>query len=620
MQMQNIDEIPEQFNVDLEWLLTRCVEEILRNLDYERFRDWLMQAGPLLAPSFVAPQIQEAGEPQRMFSAFARHVWNSTPLPQENFRCKKISLPGRNDSCLCGSGKKFKHCCASREEFFQGDMELEMLPYVLRQIPVNELCRLEQAELSPHQILRASMVLEKSGDKKLGTQVVEAWLGKDRPLKDKDHICVEYLLHDYLEKPRKKETLLKRAEASDSKVLRSAALQTRVTILMDQGKNTRAWELFQEAQRLTPDDPGLGILEVTLLMSEGNPERAQERARFWLRRYEKIGLSEMEDSMLEWLQEIAENPAAGFLGIGAEQTPGLSSLMTLIQALPRPASHYRIELYGDLQIFSPDRAAQKLLAGWDKVCPQTDPVLTALYTSVDIFADADVWLPFLQANPAALDCVEVLDSLVLGLRNVAIPGVDDVLIIPLLLRGEQIVEQTLERCEQKNIEIPWVVMDNRPVLRLLSCAISDALDRDDEETALRGLRRILRLNPNDNHGWREWLVSLWLMRGAAAEALAVCDRYPHDWGGLEVDRALAQYLSGHIKKAEATLKAVYKKRKRMIDTLLDDKARKPREESASGGVQYGGAMEAWLFRERARPYWERSGGLVWAAEVLNKSR
>lgn len=27
-----------------------------------------------------------------------------------------MAHPGRNDSCPCGSGKKYKHCCAQRSE------------------------------------------------------------------------------------------------------------------------------------------------------------------------------------------------------------------------------------------------------------------------------------------------------------------------------------------------------------------------------------------------------------------------------------------------------------------------------------------------------------------------
>ena len=29
-----------------------------------------------------------------------------------------MSRPGRNDACPCGSGKKFKHCCALKKDSF----------------------------------------------------------------------------------------------------------------------------------------------------------------------------------------------------------------------------------------------------------------------------------------------------------------------------------------------------------------------------------------------------------------------------------------------------------------------------------------------------------------------
>lgn len=34
---------------------------------------------------------------------------------------KKVSLPGRNEPCICGSGKKFKKCCL--EKFENGEYE-----------------------------------------------------------------------------------------------------------------------------------------------------------------------------------------------------------------------------------------------------------------------------------------------------------------------------------------------------------------------------------------------------------------------------------------------------------------------------------------------------------------
>ena len=34
-----------------------------------------------------------------------------TYMRDGSVRTKKVALPGRNDPCYCGSGKKFKKCC-----------------------------------------------------------------------------------------------------------------------------------------------------------------------------------------------------------------------------------------------------------------------------------------------------------------------------------------------------------------------------------------------------------------------------------------------------------------------------------------------------------------------------
>jgi len=32
------------------------------------------------------------------------------------------TMPGRNDRCPCGSGKKFKHCCLDKYQYLTGEM------------------------------------------------------------------------------------------------------------------------------------------------------------------------------------------------------------------------------------------------------------------------------------------------------------------------------------------------------------------------------------------------------------------------------------------------------------------------------------------------------------------
>lgn len=48
----------------------------------------------------------------QLATVLARMIWNSTPLPGNDFRPQPLPAPRRNDRCDCGSGKEYKQCCA----------------------------------------------------------------------------------------------------------------------------------------------------------------------------------------------------------------------------------------------------------------------------------------------------------------------------------------------------------------------------------------------------------------------------------------------------------------------------------------------------------------------------
>ena len=45
-----------------------------------------------------------------------------------------MPLPGRNESCPCGSGRKFKHCCAVKKDRSSGIIALVLVGAVLAAI------------------------------------------------------------------------------------------------------------------------------------------------------------------------------------------------------------------------------------------------------------------------------------------------------------------------------------------------------------------------------------------------------------------------------------------------------------------------------------------------------
>ena len=73
---------------------------------------WLARARPeeLFLPREFAQILPETGigEVGEMMTAYAKGRWLSRPEPR-----KSAPRVGRNDPCTCGSGKKFKRCCAT---------------------------------------------------------------------------------------------------------------------------------------------------------------------------------------------------------------------------------------------------------------------------------------------------------------------------------------------------------------------------------------------------------------------------------------------------------------------------------------------------------------------------
>ena len=63
------------------------------------------------------------------------------------------------------------------------------------------------------------------------------------------------------------------------------------------GDGAEAWRAFQSAQQDDPKSLSLGMLEVQLLLSEGQSSRARERARFWIKQLRRQGLGDDEQAL-----------------------------------------------------------------------------------------------------------------------------------------------------------------------------------------------------------------------------------------------------------------------------------------------------------------------------------
>lgn len=596
-------------------LLAAAARQIVRGASWDAFRTWMIDAGASIAPRFVAQA--ETPEVARAFlGSFARLVWNRTPQPAHGYRIQTLPKPERNAPCPCGSGIKYKHCCGPRETA-EAAPPISMLPFVLDCLSIEELRRLPRARFNLEELASAAADWLDDGDVARAIALLEPVFADVATLDDRAEMAFDVLCaaYDEADKPRKKRQLVDAVLAAPNRWLRATAMHREVAILSDRGEHDAAWALFRDAQRTAPEHPALASLEVTVLMGEGKRAQAQERARFWAAR-----LARDDDPAaaptVEFLREFVRDPDEAMLGITGERFPALAELRALVALPPPPEAHYRWS--SDPEgggLLEPDALLDAVEREWVELFPREEPTLTQIPVNEAPWDDVDAWLPWLRAHPLAWHSFRVLDDLVSALYALPVPGAAArMLWTPLLERGEALLRLTLAQSGGEGGRVPWAWHENRPALRLLVSLVrarAEAGDSDGERALLEWL--VLVLNPEDNHGLRHALCRSYFAAGRAADALAVCDRYPDDAVQITFDRVLALFQLGHHDAAQAALADAVRAFPEVLPTLLAAKPRKPKLDP--GWVTSGGRDEAWYYREEMREAWQCAGALEWARKA-----
>lgn len=613
---------------DLEILFHISASSILRHQDApEQFLNWFAQSAPSICPDLFSGANDTLAR-TAMAHWLGRLIWNATPLPDNQFRPRRLPEPGRNDPCYCGSGRKYKHCCARialPELHIAEDM---MLAEILRQWPASRFKELPLQRLSPEVLADVAGNWLTHGEASRAVRLLEPLFNNIDTLDARAESAFDVLADAYnvLGRPRKKQALIERLARSGSPDLRLAALQRQCTILADQGRTAEAWKLFQQAQRMRPNHPAFSHLEITLLLSEGRREEAVQRARFWAARLQRDHAHDFAD-LIRFLQDISADPDAALMHLHAARNPALSVLQHCMRDMEqRPArARYTLQRLPDgMASLQPNAAARKLLKQWDRVFPALEPQL------VDICADGpDVWQPgivedwldFLTARPEALDLIEVLDDVVLALHQLPDGGTNWAnrgLLEPLLQRAHAIVAAALGASDA--VTLPWVVWDNRPALRLLVNLAYLKLDINAWPEAVELMEwLVFTLNPNDNHGLREILSTTYLRLGRFNEVLTLSARYPEDHlAATAYNRALALYRLGERGAALTALHTARTGWPEVCKFLCADNPRKPR--LTPGRVTYKGKDEAWYYREAHLALWEQDGALDWLRQANTARR
>jgi tetratricopeptide (TPR) repeat protein len=347
--------------IQLEALVEDSVDQILKHEDAQLFFSWVRRnferyyTGPDMRQGSMFEHVDKhqnevALDPdilQKLAVNFASMIWNGMPLPSNRFRPKPIAAPGRNDPCHCGSGKKYKQCCAQLPAIGAFPVH-DLWPLIFEKLDKEASARAIRENHVPVEALGiiAADYLEADKPKKAVMILAPLFEGDIRKTKDDAEFAMTILCNAYddLGYDKKKIDLLQAILNTVPKSpLRSGAWQRTATIRMDAGDADGAWQAFQHAQRDDPKSLSLGLLEVQILYAQGQVEKAKQRADFWVRQMRRAGVAEDEPQM-EFMIEVSRDPAEAFAEIEMNMVDdaGLLLKQWLETVRPRALPDYSI--------------------------------------------------------------------------------------------------------------------------------------------------------------------------------------------------------------------------------------------------------------------------------------
>ncbi|MFO1384799.1 MAG: SEC-C metal-binding domain-containing protein [Chitinivorax sp.] len=600
----------------LSTLLEAAVKTALKNPDPAAFLDWFGASAPDLAPELFGAD-SDAAAARQVALSMGRALWNALPQPDNNYRPRPLPKPQRNDACPCGSGRKYKQCCAAFEQNIPDFPPELLLAQVLRHVSLKALAELPLRFISPEQLAAVAEQWIEQGDAKRAVALLEPLFEEMAALDERAEWAFDMLADAYLDidKPKKRIQLVEKLMSVPNLWLRSAAMHRRATMYADDRDFAAAWQVFKEAQRLQPDNVSLAHLEVLLLICENRREEAESRATFWVARLKRMG---GYDDLINQLQRMIASYDAIQHELSPQPPVELDQLKTLLAEAPPLKNLYTLKAAdGDLGELTPSAELAQLETTWGQrffgeekfgVDPEE-----ALF---DALNHADEWLSWLQANPDALLSFTILEQL--ADVGMLLAGEDESwladFMAPLSARCESLLRAVLAANHAANHTLLWGHLNNRPALRALQNRAWLLVEQDadlDQATAL--LEWLLQLNPGDEQGARFMLARLYLGQGEAQKVLDLIERSQDDGAEMMYHRALVLVLLQREKEAKKVLQTAAKAWPEVLKFLLADKVRKPKIDEF--GVTPGGKDEAWVYRDSFLSLWKQSGALELARQV-----
>jgi SEC-C motif len=606
--------------LQFERLIPDSVGIAMRATDCAEFLAWVQRSLPnYTTPG--SPVNDDPGLARALAFAWARAVWNGLPLDATGRKPQEMPEPAEDAACPCGSNRRFADCCRHMPRIPLLNSSV-LWPHVLANIQPAERNALLAGNRVPRTALIefAAYLLDHDRRGEVVAALEPRLATPERYHDEETAILLDLLCDAYgmSEKGarRKLKLLHMTTEKAPRSPLRSEAWQRLATIYMDRRESERAWRAFHQAQHDHPHAEALSVLEVELLVAERRIEEARHRATFWAAALKRGG-TPVGDPRLEFLHRVAADPITT-LGEAAININGAGRQLHewLQNVAARDTPLYELVPCESNFVLTPPPAVVAAEREWHKVFPLEKPfsVQDQPFDAHEVWDEdsESCWCGFLRAHPECFDSLDVLDDLATALARhpqAEAPGLDDLLLGPVLARNETIVARACPNTASTTV--PWVIAANRAALRGLVRAFQWNIARNERDSAVATAERLMVLNREDNHGLRFMLINEYLRGGRDEKALALAEQYPHDLAPeTRFGAVLALVRMQRLQEAERALHTARSDLPKTAQYLLPARIRRPRLQQ--GTIEVGGDDQAWFYRDEMRSVWQQTpGALEW---------
>ncbi len=264
MDEEQMDELNGEEPVDeaqyeeLTRFLRRAVNEATGMADGEAFQAWMRKAAPQLLPDLLA-RLPDDQARKSFTQEFGRSLWNSIPLPDNGFRPRPLPVPERNDTCPCGSGKKYKKCCS---QWSEGAPELDaegVWMLMAEELPLEQVEAMGASGRVPRSVLGgvATALLDNDEAQK-ALALVRPLFERPERLDDRDAASLNTLLeaYDALDLQEERWAEAERLAGALRPPLRAVLWENLARAYAVEGEMEEAWSLAGAGAPGRPREPG----------------------------------------------------------------------------------------------------------------------------------------------------------------------------------------------------------------------------------------------------------------------------------------------------------------------------------------------------------------------------